>query len=480
MTKRRTTGATADKAKPGNSGAAQRRSGEPPGIEERLGPAGAVGEHAWVEVIRKMDEVYRELLNYEVALEQNNAALQESQLFISSVLSSMSDVLIVCDPDGIVEELNPSLLKLTGRPESELRGSSILGLFADGSSRLAIETLLAEQSAGPADGGTGEPLSDCELQMQASGGMTVPVALSCTPRYTSDGRRVGLVVTGRPIGELRKAYSALRQTHEELQRTQQQLLHSEKMASLGRLVAGVAHELNNPISFVLGNVVALKKYLGRLDRYLAVVQRMPLPEPASTLHAQLGIARLMADLPSLIDGTIEGAERTRDVVEGLRRFSAPGGDAQQPVDLVPIVERSVLWVTKAATDQFKVIMELPASLPIVGNADQLQQVVMNLVQNAADAAPASQPARLVINGRCDGGRAILEFTDNGSGIAPENLPKLFDPFFTTKPVGKGMGLGLAISYGIVERHNGTLTAANAGGGGAVFTLALPAREGAQR
>ncbi len=119
MTKRRTTGATADKAKPGNSGAAQRRSGEPPGIEERLGPAGAVGEHAWVEVIRKMDEVYRELLNYEVALEQNNAALQESQLFISSVLSSMSDVLIVCDPDGIVEELNPSLLKLTGRPESE-------------------------------------------------------------------------------------------------------------------------------------------------------------------------------------------------------------------------------------------------------------------------------------------------------------------------------------------------------------------------
>ncbi len=86
----------------------------------------------------------------------------------------------------------------------------------------------------------------------------------------------------------------------------------------------------------------------------------------------------------------------------------------------------------------------------------------------------------MINGRCDGGRAILEFTDNGSGIAPENLPKLFDPFFTTKPVGKGMGLGLAISYGIVERHNGTLPAANAGDGGAVFTLALPAREAAQR
>ncbi len=451
---------------------------EPAGVELAPARAGAVGEHAWVEVISKMDEVYRELLDYEVALERNNAALQESQLFIASVLNSMSDVLIVCDPAGIVEELNPSLLKLTGKSESEVRGSSILGLFADGSSRIAISALLAGQGAEPAAGGGAEPLSDCELQMHTAAGQTVPVALNCTPRFTSDGRRVGLVVTGRPIGELRKAYSALRQAHEELQRTQQQLLHSEKMASLGRLVAGVAHELNNPISFVLGNVVALKKYLGRLERYLGALQRTPLPEPAATLRQQLGIERLMSDLTSLIDGTIEGAERTRDVVEGLRRFSAPGADAQQRIDLVPVVERAVHWVTKATPQRFDVLIELPASLPIVGNADQLQQVVMNLVQNAADAIPASKPGRLAISGRCEGGRAILDFADNGTGIAAENLPKLFDPFFTTKPVGKGMGLGLAISYGIVERHGGTLAAASAVDGGAVFTLALPACEAA--
>ncbi len=439
-----------------------------------------------------MDEVYRDLLNYEVALEQNNAALQESQLFISSVLSSMSDVLVVCDPAGVVEEINASLLKLTGRSEGELRGSSILGLFADGASRAAIDALLvaqtasqatthaAEQPAGTAAVLPTELLADCELSMHTAAGQAVPVALSCTPRFTSDGRRVGLVVTGRPIGELRKAYSALRQAHEELQRTQQQLLHSEKMASLGRLVAGVAHELNNPISFVLGNVVALKKYLGRLGRYLDAVERMPVPEPVATLRAQLGIERLLSDLPSLIDGTIEGAERTRNVVDGLRRFSAPRGDAQQRIDLVPVIERAVLWVSKAMPDHFQVVMELPASLPIVGNADQLQQVVMNLVQNAGDAIRANKPGRLKISGRCEGERTVLDFTDNGMGIDPDNLPKLFDPFFTTKPVGKGMGLGLAISYGIVERHGGTLTAANACGGGAVFTLALPTHEGARR
>src|SRR5208282_785311 len=180
MGKRRTSAAataTAAKRTPRQKRGAQSVSRKPARIEESRSPKGAAGEHAWVEVIRKMDEVYRQLLDYEVALEQNNAALQESQLFIVSVLSSMSDVLIVCNPAGIVEELNPSLLKLTGKSESELRGSSILGLFADGPSREAIERLLAADAA--------ETLSDWELQMHTSGGQSAPVALSCTPRFTS-------------------------------------------------------------------------------------------------------------------------------------------------------------------------------------------------------------------------------------------------------------------------------------------------------
>src|ERR1035438_4700163 len=144
MRKRRTSAAaTAAKRTQRHQSDAQRVIRKPARIAESRSLEGAVGEHAWVEVIRKMDEVYRQLLDYEVALEENNAALQESQLFIVSVLSSMSDVLIVCNPAGIVEELNPSLLKLTGRSESELRGSPILGLFADGPSLEAIEKLLS-------------------------------------------------------------------------------------------------------------------------------------------------------------------------------------------------------------------------------------------------------------------------------------------------------------------------------------------------
>jgi two-component system sensor histidine kinase HupT/HoxJ len=431
------------------------------------GVGSAAGEQAWLEVIKKMDEVYHELLDYEAALEQKNAALEESQQFIFSVLTSMSDVLIVCNRAGVIEDLNPSLLELTGRTEKALRGSSLLDLFADPDSRRTMEAHLAAHA--------GEPLADRELQLLGAGGQAVPVALSCTPRFSSGGRSLGLVVTGRPVGELRRAYTALREAHDDLKRTQQQLLHSEKMASLGRLVAGVAHELNNPISFVLGNVVALRKYLGRIGSYLQAVHATALPPEVAALRTELGIDRLLADLPSLIDGTLEGAERTRDVVDGLKRFSATGAEAPQALDLAAVIGRAVQWVGRAAPASFEVRTQLPAAIEMTGNAGQLQQVVMNLIQNAADATAGLNPGVLAIGARLEPGCVTLTFADNGPGIAADNLAKIFDPFFTTKPVGKGTGLGLSISYGIVERHGGHLSAANGPSGGAVITLSLPLR-----
>ena len=114
-------------------------------------------------------------------------------------------------------------------------------------------------------------VQDIEMLLKAANGSAIPVSLNCTPRYNGVGKMLGLVITGRPVGELRRAYQALRRAHEDLKTTQQQLIHSEKMASLGRLVAGVAHELNNPISFVYGNTVAMKRYAERLSRYLAAI-----------------------------------------------------------------------------------------------------------------------------------------------------------------------------------------------------------------
>ncbi len=424
-----------------------------------------VGEAVWIDVIQKMDEVYNDLLQYEVALEEKNAALEESQRFIVSVLGSMSDILLVCGRDGTIEDVNQSLVKLTGRSEHELRGHPVVELFADEASREQAARMFAHP--------TGDTVHELELQLRAADGGAMDVSLNGTPRHGASGKLLGMVVTGRPVGELRRAYHALRQAHEDLKRTQQQLLHAEKMASLGRLVAGVAHELNNPISFVLGNVHSLRRYALRLARYLETVHRGAPPEELASLRAELRIDRIIGDLQPLIEGTVEGAERTRDIVDGLKRFSAVDRDEQRHFDLVATVQRAVHWVGKATSSGFRVNLNLPRTLMVVGSPGQMQQVVMNLVQNAYDATSGQVCPRVDVTARVEDGWAVLELHDNGPGIDPDNLPRIFDPFFTTKPVGKGTGLGLAISYGIVERHGGQLTAANHAEAGAVFTLRLP-------
>ncbi|MEZ5456639.1 MAG: ATP-binding protein [Lysobacteraceae bacterium] len=425
---------------------------------------GRLGEDAWIEVIRKMDEVYSDLLKYEVALEENNAALEEARRFAESVLSSMSDLLVVCDPDGVIEVVNPALLHLTGKTEAELIGSSLFALFADEPTRQRARQTFARKSS---------MASDCEMELSAADGQAIAVSFNCTPRHNPQGQLLGSVVTGRPLGELRRAYQALHDTHENLKRTQQQLLHSEKMASLGRLVAGVAHELNNPISFVLGNVHALRRYTERLGRYIALLHGTPLSAQQSEQRAALRIDRILEDLPSLIDGTVEGAERTRDIVDSLKRFSVLDRDEAVLFNLTEVVERAINWITKASPSRFRVQVDLPAELWINGSSGQIQQVVMNLIQNASDATLESPDPSLHISADCSRSAVSLRFRDSGPGIAAEHLPRLFEPFFTTKPVGRGTGLGLAISYGLVEKHGGLLEAGNAAEGGALFTLTLP-------
>ena len=425
-----------------------------------------VDDSAWLDVIAKMDEVYSQLVQDEIALEEKNAQLEQSQQFIFSLLSAMSDVLVACDEAGRIEETNAALRELVGQPEEALRGTPLLALLADETSVQNIRHALAT---------TTRRGSSIEIDLRDAHGQPVPVDLNITPRHNAAGHRVGHVFVGRPLGELKRAYHQLREAHEALKRTQQQLLHSEKMASLGRLVAGVAHELNNPISFVLGNVHALQRYSERLREYLGAVHAGAAADEQVKLRAKLRIDHLLADLPSLMEGTLEGAQRTADIVQGLKRFSAMDRGERIEVDLNGVIERAIHWVRKGTAPSFEVHWSPGPPCTVMGNAGQLLQVVMNLVQNAYDAAatkPNAAPA-MWITLRCEGGTARLQLRDNGPGIAPEHLSRIFDPFFTTKPVGKGTGLGLSISYGIVEQHGGRLSAGNRAEGGAEFVLELP-------
>jgi two-component system sensor histidine kinase HupT/HoxJ len=431
-------------------------------------PMDGVDESTWLDVIQKMDEVYTRLIDDEVELEKKNTELEQSQQFIFSVLTSMSDVLVVCDEKGQIEQANAALCELVGRDEAALRGTRLYDLLADAGS-VALARAAMDKSGVPR---AGEAI---ELNWVDQQGQSVPVDANCTPRFGANGRRVGTVWVGRPTAEIKRAYQEMRTAHEALKRTQQQLLHSEKMASLGQLVAGVAHELNNPISFVLGNVHALRKYCDRLQTYMAALHAHESEEALAALRKKLRIEHLMGDLPSLIEGTLEGAQRTADIVHGLKRFSAMDSEERVPVNLVEVIERATHWVQKGRPTPVDVRWAPTPAVTVMGSAGQLQQVMMNLLQNAFDAVAATHQPCVWITLQCEAARVRVGVRDNGPGIAPEHLLRLFDPFFTTKPVGKGTGLGLSISYGIVEQHGGRLSAQNAEQGGAVFEMELPLR-----
>ena len=429
-------------------------------------PMEGVDESTWMDVIQKMDEVYTRLIDDEVELEKKNTELEQSQQFIFSVLTSMSDVLVVCDANGVIEQANAALCELTGRPEEQLSGTPLYALLADDASRELARAAMEKADAPRA----GEAI---ELNLLDRQGQAVSVDANCTPRIGDKGRRVGTVWVGRPTAELKRAYHEMRAAHEALKRTQQQLLHSEKMASLGQLVAGVAHELNNPISFVLGNVHALSKYSERLRTYLAAMHAHEPEAVLDDMRRKLRIEHLLADLPSLIEGTLEGAQRTADIVHGLKRFSAMDSEERKPVNLVEVIERAIHWVQKGRSAPVEVQWQAGETCTVMGSAGQLQQVMMNLLQNGFDAVGQREAPRIVVSLERADGTVRVTLRDNGPGIPPEHLLRIFDPFFTTKPVGKGTGLGLSISYGIVEQHGGRLSARNAEGGGAEFVLELP-------
>jgi two-component system, NtrC family, sensor histidine kinase HupT/HoxJ len=446
----------------------------PPDFNGTPRPVEGLDEGAWLDVIQKMDEVYSRLLTDEVALEQKNAQLEASQQLVFSLLSSMSDVLVAADAQGLIEQTNQALCELVGSSDEALMGVPMLTLLHNGQGADLLQGMM-QRTTNLRHGDT------VELMLRDGAGQAVPVDFTVTPRYDSRRRCVGYVFVGRPMAEIKRAYRQLHEAHEALKLTQQQLLHAEKMSSLGRLVAGVAHELNNPISFVLGNVHVLNRYTTRLRQYLDALHAEACLSKNVTLMAmaeKLRIEHILKDLPSLMEGTIEGAQRTASIVDGLKRFSVLDGEEREVVAVDGMVERAIHWVRTGMKLDFDVEFQSCTGCTVMGNAGQLLQVLMNLIQNAYDAAytPTGITPKLRISARREANWVVISLHDNGPGIAPEVLSRIFEPFFTTKPVGKGTGLGLSISYGIVERHGGTLSASNHAEGGAEFVLRLPVNQ----
>jgi two-component system sensor histidine kinase HupT/HoxJ len=415
-----------------------------------------------------MDVIYADLVNSQVALEEKNTELEQAQQFIESVLSSMHDILVVTNIDGKIQRVNLALEKLTGKPSDYFTTQPLNILFPN--------TATSQVNEFPQKICAGD-LVECEVDMLDDTGKAVPMAVTCKAHYDYEGRLLGAVLTGRPLAEIHRAYRKLKEAHEALKATQQQLIQSEKMASLGRLIAGVAHELNNPISFVFGNMYALQGYEARFRQYLAAVHQNISIEQRDALRKKLRIDHLLDDIQPLLEGSMEGAERVKNIVQELRRFSTPKLNRIKCFDLIKLLKRSIHWVTHSARIKPKLVTHFPNQLDIMANEGYIHQILINLLQNALDAMENSTNPELTLDVNTAKEQLTISIADNGTGISEQDLLRVFDPFFTTKPVGKGTGLGLYISYGLAtEQCNGQLQVANNPQGGAIFTLILPIKQ----
>jgi PAS domain S-box-containing protein len=279
---------------------------------------------------------------------------------------------------------------------------------------------------------------------------------------------------------LKQRVNELVQANQRLADMQLQLLQSEKMASIGQLASGVAHEINNPIGFVKSNLGSLAGYVNSLLEIVRAYEGVEHIHGDAVDQALQGIAQrkkdidyayLVEDVRKLIDESVEGVQRVSQIVLDLKNFSRTGDAVIEPADLQAGIESTINVVWNQLKYKVEVVREY-VHLPLVSCvASQINQVVMNLLTNAEQAIAVRGTITVRTGVQAD--TVWFEIQDTGCGIAPDKQSRIFEPFYTSKPVGQGTGLGLSISFGIVQRHGGSITVKSAPGAGSTFRVTLP-------
>ncbi len=294
----------------------------------------------------------------------------------------------------------------------------------------------------------------------------------------------------RQRNELASEKERIEQLLRDLKDTQAQLIQSEKMASLGQMVAGIAHEVNTPLGFVTNNLSIVERNVGILERALKAYQKMEMmlrEGELSELEAQLESVRELVsriEEMALADRTRKtlaesnlGLQRIQELVTNLRNFSRLDEAALKTVNLSENIDASLMIATNLVKHKAEVIKNYTPNLMVECYPAQLNQVFLNLITNAAQAIETF--GKITITTQLEQDKAIIKIADTGIGIPEQNLKKIFEPFFTTKPVGQGTGLGLSIVYKIIEQHNGTIDVKSKVGEGTEFTITLPVKQAKQ-
>lgn len=360
--------------------------------------------------------------------------LREANEFFMNLIESSVDGIIAADMKGNIIIFNKGAENLTGYRAEEVIGKiHITQIYPPGIAKEVMRRLRS-----PDYGGVGK-LLPTQFNVVNKYGEEIPIQLSASLIYDSNGKEiasVGIFTDLRPRLAMEK----------KLQETHLQLVSSEKMASLGKLAAGIAHEINNPLA-------------GILIYSSLLMEEFPADDPKR------------ADLEKIV----QEASRCKEIVKSLLEFARQTEPKKEPTDINRAINDGLFFlVNQALFHNIEIVKNLDPNLPFVyGNAGQLKQVFMNIIVNAAEAMHGSGTLTITTSVAPDRNSILIEFTDTGEGIPEENLNRIFEPFFTTKDVGKGTGLGLATSYGIIEEHGGKINVKSKVGEGTTFTIELP-------
>jgi two-component system NtrC family sensor kinase len=425
-------------------------------------------------------------------------ALRQTEVFYHTLVETIPQMILCKDLEGRFTFANGRFCAELGTTLEEMKGKTDLDFFP----RELAEKYRDDDKKVLAS----RQVLDVVERHVTPKGETLYVQTMKAPLFGSDGEPIGIQGIFWDVTERMRAEERLRdqnitlqelarseqQAHQALKAAQSRMVQTEKLASLGQLVAGVAHEINNPLAFVTNNVAVIDRDLRDLVALIRLYRRVQesggrpggggtgdadragMDQQIAHLCEQLDLDYCLENVPRIIDRTREGLRRIERIVKDLRLFARVDEGEWNEVDLNPGIESSVNMVHGYARKHGVEVVADYGALPLVRcRAARLHQVIVNLLMNAIDACSTGGTVTLRTGSDPEFGGVRIEVSDTGCGMEPAVRERIFDPFFTTKPIGQGTGLGLSISYGIVEEHGGTIEVQSTPGTGSCFTVRIP-------